>query len=317
MAYNVSALPAYTDQTDKVILQRLFTDSPILNATKGNLMTGVKGTKTINIISNSPYWQAAGCGAVNPSGSTVLTQRAVTTAGIKIEQSFCEQTLQGKFTETSLVKGQDYTSLTFNTEIVEANIDDVSKKGAIAVWQGNTSHYLDYLNKYDGLIKIIDADIVSGSLTTTNTYSGTAWSEATSRTVIKGICALIIANQDVYKGGATEIKMYMSPAMVAQYKWKRMTDNVGFDGAYGQDGKGKLYAEGTTIEIVEDPGLAGITKIYALEASNVFPATDGTNEQEKMKVWYSNDDNVIYLRANWRFGINVAFVSRCFNYLGV
>ena len=96
MAYNVLALPAYTDQTDKLILQRLFTDSPILSATKGNLMTGVKGTKTINIISNSPYWQAGGCGAVNPSGSTILTQPTVTTAGIKIEQSFCDQTLQGK-----------------------------------------------------------------------------------------------------------------------------------------------------------------------------------------------------------------------------
>lgn len=317
MAYNVSALPTYTDQTDKLILNRLFTDSPILSATKGNLMAGVKGTKTINIISSSPIWQASGCGAVNPSGSTVLTQRTVTTGGIKIEQSFCEYTLQEKYTETSLVKGQDYTSLTFNTEITDANLDDVAKKGAIAVWQANTSAWQDYLNKYDGLCKIIDADIVSGGLTSTNTYSGTAWSEANSRTVIKGLAALIIANQDVYKGGTTDIKMYMSPAMVAQYKWKRMADNAGFEGMYSQDGKGKLYAEGTTIEIVEDPGLAGLTKIYALEAANVFPATDGKSENEKVKVWYSTDDNVIYMRGNWRFGVNVAFVSRCFNYLGV
>lgn len=317
MAFDVSTLPNYTEEPAKILVNRLFTNSAILEATKGNLMVGVKSSETINVLANEAVWQTDGCGAINPSGTTAITQRTVTVGKIKIEQSFCEKTLETKFTQKLLTKGSTYTRLSMNTEITDAELDSIGKRTAIAVWQGDTANWNDKLNKYDGLIKTIDADIVTAAIQATNTYSGTAWSEANSRTVVKGLAALIIANQDVYKGGTTDIKMYMSPAMVAQYKWKRIADNVGFETAYSQDGKGKLYAEGTTIEIVEDAGLAGITKIYALEASNVYPATDAAHEEEKIDVWYSQDDNVIYLRANWKFGINVAFISKCFNYLGV
>lgn len=308
-AYDVSTLPSYTEEPAKVILNRLFTKSAILEASKGNLMTGVKSAETINIIANEAIWQTDGCGAINPSGSTAFTQRTVTVGKIKVEQSFCEKTLESKFTQKLLTVGSTYTRLALNTEIVEAELDSIGKRTATAVWQGNTSNWSAYLNKYDGLIKTIDAATIGG------TYSGTVWSEANSRTVIKGLAALIIADQDVYKGGATDIKMYMSPAMAAQYRWKLIVDNL-----YHIDPKDstqKLYAEGTTIEIVEDAGLSGITKIYAIEPNNVYPATDAASDEENIDVWYSQDDNVIYMRANWKFGVNVAFPTRIYSYLGV
>jgi hypothetical protein len=310
MAYDISALPNYTEQPEKVIFEKLFTTSPILEAIKSsaNLMTGVKSTQTINFVNTEGVWQAQGC-SFNASGGTTFTQREVSVGKPKIDLEWCEKDLEPKFTQKAMVKGSEYTSLTYNTEIVDDVLQKSAKRQATAIWQGDTTSGNAYLNKYDGLIKIIDAATIGG------TYSGTAWSEANSRTVMKGLAALVIADEDVYKGGDTEIKFYCSPAVRTAYAWKLIADN-----AYHidpKDGTQKLYVEGTTIEIVADIGLTGTNYIYAIEDMNLHGATDMENEQEKIEMWYSQDDRKLKLNIEWKFGINVAFPSRIYKYLGV
>lgn len=310
MAYVVSALPDYTEQGDKVIYNKLFTGSPLLDImkTNGNLMLGVKSAQTINIVATEGVWQAQACSR-NPSGSTTFTQRTVTVGKPKIDLSFCPRTLEPKFTQKALAKGSTYDSLIFNTEIVDDALQNIAKRQATALWKGDTTSLDAYLLHYDGLIKTINAATIGG------TYSGTAWSEANSRTVLKGLANLVIADQDVYKGGDTSIKFFMSPAMKAAYVFKLITDN-----AYHidpKDGTGKLMVEGTTIELIEDIGLAGTNYIYAIEPENIHGATDLDNEEDKVEVVYDPIGKLIYLNVEWKMGLNVAFPTRVFKYLGV
>jgi hypothetical protein len=311
MAYDVSALPNYTEQGEKVIYNKLFTNSPILDAIKNNsnLMTGVKSAQTINVITTEGVWQAQGC-ARNPSGSTTLSQRTVTVGKPKIDLSFCERDLEPKFTQKALVKGSDYESLTYNTEIAEDALQKIANRMRTAVWKGDTASVDQYLKHFNGLNKTLIADVAAG-----NIYSGTAWNEGNSRTVIKGLAALVVADTSVYVAGETNLKAYMSPAMAFAYRSKLIADNL-----YHIDPtnpKQPLYLEGTTIPVVEDAGLAGTNYIWVIEDENLHGATDLENEEDKIEMHYSKDDKVIYLNVEWKFGVNVAFPERVYGYLGV
>lgn len=310
MAYDVSALPNYTEQPEKVIFNKLFTSSPVLEEIKSNanLMVGVKSAQTINVINTEGVWQTQGC-SFNASGDTSLSQRTVTVGKPKIDIEWCERDLEPKFTQRAMIKGSEYTSLTYNSEIVDDVMQKAAKRQATAIWQGDTSSGNAYLNKYDGLIKIIDAATIGG------TFSGTAWSQANSRTVMLGMAALVVADQDVYKAGATDIKFYVSPLMRAQYVWKLIADNLFHIDP--KDGQQKVYVEGTTIEVVADIGLTGTNFIYAIEGDNLYGATDMENEEEKIEMWFSQDQRKLRLNIEWKFGVNVAFPQRIYKYKGV
>lgn len=309
MGYTLS-LPAYTEQPEKVIYEKVFTGSPVFEYVKsaGNIQTGIKSAETINLVATEGVWQSQAC-SLNPSGTTTFTQRTITVGKPKVDLSWCERDLEAKFTQKKLAKGGNYDSLAYNTEIVDDVMQNIAKRAATAIWQGDTTSTDEYLNKFDGLIKLINAATIGG------TYSGTAWSEANSRTVMKGLAALVIADQDVYMGGNTNIKFFCSPAVKAAYKWKLINDNVGYKGAY--DNTDKLFVEGTNIEVVEDPGLAGTNYIFAIEPDNIYVGTDMENEQERVDLWFSKDDQKIYFHTEWKMGVNFAFGTRIYKYLGV
>lgn len=311
MGYVVSSLTNYTEENaEKVIYNQLFTGSPVLDVIKGNgnLMTGVKSAQTINVISTTPIFQSQAC-SLNPSGSTTFTQRTVTVGKPKIDMSWCERDLEPKFTQKKMAKGGNYDALTYLKEVIGDTMQKAAQKNRTAIWQGDTTSWNEDLNKYDGLVKIINNAVIGG------TYSGTAWSSTNSRTVMQGIAAQVTADSDVYQNGNTELKAYMSPAMAYAYRAKLIADNL--YSLVGTDAKQPLFIEGTTIPIVEDAGLAGLNYIYLIEDSNLHGATDMENEEEKYDVWFSKDDQKIYFHTEWKFGVNVAFPTRIYKYLGV
>jgi hypothetical protein len=310
MAWQLAGLNPYTNEPEGVIYQKLFTGSPILEQVKaaGGIQTGIKSAETINIISTDAVWQDQGCDVV-PSGDTSITQRTITVGKVTQKLKFCESQLEPYYTQKSLAAGSEYDALTFKNEIVDEMLGKTAKRLATSIWQGDTNSINEYLNKFDGLIKLINAATIGG------TFSGTAWLESNSRVVMKGLAALVIANQDVYQGGATNIKFYCSPAVAAAYRWKLIADNVGYAGAYNPDGK--LFVEGTTIEVIEDIGLAGTNYIFAIEPDNVRFGTDLENEQEEVRDWYDPNTQHLYVQSSFKFGVNFAFPTRIFKYLGV
>lgn len=312
MGYVVSALTNYTaEDANKVIYNKLFTASPILDAIKNNsnLMTGVKSAETINIIATRGVWQAQAC-SVNPSGSSTFTQRTVTVGKMKVDLSFCESALEPKFTQKKMVKGSTYDALTYVNEIVGDIDQNIANDMATAVWQGDTASVDAFLKLFNGLNKTLIADVAAG-----NIASGTAWSSANSRTVMQALATKVVADTSVYHGGVSTAKAYMSPAMAFAYRQKLITDNLYHLNAFGENQQ--LFIEGTTIPIVEDKGLAGTNYIWVIEDENLHGATDMENEEEKHDIWYSKDQDLIYFNARWKFGVNVAFPTRVYGYLGV
>jgi hypothetical protein len=303
MGYSITA-PSYVEQPEQLIYQKLFSGSPTMDLVK-NKQTGIKSAETINVVNTRGVFQAQSC-AFNASGSTTISQRTITVGKTKIDMLWCERDLEPYFTQRKLAAGGDYDSLAYSKEIIDDTMQQAKEDIEIALWQGDTTSTNAYLNRFDGFVKIIGAATIGG------TYSGVAWSEANSRTVIKGLATLVIANNDVYQGNPT-VKMLMSPQMAATYRFKLRTDNL-----FNTTGEeSKLYAEGANIEIVEVAGLSGLNYIYAIEPENMYIGTDMANEEEKFKVWKSDDDQNLKFHAEWKLGVQIAFPSRVYRYLGV
>lgn len=303
MAYSITAV-AYVEQPEQLIYAKLFSGSPTMDLVK-NKQTGIKSAETISVVNTRGVFQAQAC-SFNASGDTSITQRTITVGKTKIDMLWCERDLEPFFTQKKLAAGGDYDSLAYSKEIIDDTMEKAKRDIEIALWQGDTTSTNAYLNRFDGFVKIINAATIGG------TFSGTAWSEANARVAIKGLANLVIANNDVYQGNPT-IKMLMSPQMAATYRFKLRADNL-----FNTTGnEAKLYAEGANIEIVEVAGLSGLNHIYAIEPENMYIGTDMANEEEKFKVWKSDDDQNLKFHAEWKLGVQIAFPSRVYRYLGV
>lgn len=304
MAYNVSALPAYTKQDAKRLLnEQLFEGGETLPFMQ--IRPGIKSADTLDVVATEGVWQAQAC-SFSASGDTTFTRRTLTVGKIQIAQQWCEQDLEPYFLQAEMKAGGSYDSLTFNEQIIGETMAKVRKRVETAIWMGDLQSTDAYLKHFDGLVDIINAASIGG------TYSGTAWSQANSRTVMLGLAALVVANPNIKQ---EDIKFFCSPVTLQQYRWKLMADNLYHNA--GTDAK--MYVEGTNIEIVPVNGLSTATagSIFAIEPNNMYLGTDMTGEYEDYKVWFSDDDQVIKFLTRFKMGVQVPFPSRIYKYLGV
>jgi hypothetical protein len=201
MAFSVGTLANYTDEQKFPLIRKA-----VLSAKTASLLTlqaGVKSASAINILESDAVFQADGCG-FNASGTTALTQRVITVGAIKVQEALCPKTLEAKYIQTQLAPGSMYDSIPFEQIYAEEKADQIAKAVEVALWQGDLASATANLNKFDGLLKVIDgaysaanvnAQKISGTVATTSgsaTVTGT--STLFSTQVVAGDKLVIGAN---------------------------------------------------------------------------------------------------------------------------
>lgn len=290
MAYNLAGLTNnYVDEIKNDYIIKTITQGTTASLMK--VQTGVKSAETINIIATRGVWQ--GKTACNPtaSGTTTLTQRELTVGGVSVILEWCEESLETYSTQTRMKQGSTYTDLTFRTQILDDVKQNILADKEVAIWQGDTTAGSAYLNKFDGLIKIIDA-------ATAVTATPVAWSVANSRTAVQNALTAITA--DMYTAG--NLKMFMGQTEARDYRLK-----LGIDNLYHLTGAdAKLYAENSDIEIVPVAGLNGTKKVYVMSPDNMFLGTDMEGEDEKFDLKVLENEK-LRLTVKFKLGVQVAF----------
>ena len=290
MAFDVSALTAYTDQSSTDLLTAVQFKSE--TAALAGLQAGIKSAATLQLLATNSVPQDGSSCAFNASGSVTFTQRTLTTYAIKFQDTLCIRTLEAYWTQLLLKKGQNYTESDIPAKIMDNIVGGIKQRLETADWQGDTTSVSSYLNRYDGLIKIINN--ASGVVTATaSTYNST-----NARTIV----ANIVNNIPAQLKGNPAIKIYMGYDAAEIYRQKLMNDNLYHVPAGSSDQEG-MYAEGSVHQIVPVHGLDGMYSqsgkscIFALNiAENAFLGCDMLNEEEdalmgldqyKENVWYS------------------------------
>lgn len=294
MGYSVGTIPAYTEQDAKNIIRKMIAEGT--TASLMTVQTGIKSAETINIFASELVWQAnTGCGFL-ASGATTGTQRTITVGKFKLEGSWCEQELEPLFYQKEMAAGSDYDMLTYRNEIVDDIVMNYNKRKEVAIWQGDTASLNVYLNKFDGLLKIIAA-------ASPVTATPVAWSVANSRTALQNAYAVMTDDMLI----DPNFKVFIGTAEARDYRMK-----LGIDNLYHNDGKDTtLYLENTNIEIVPTIGLSGTKKVIGISTkTNMYLGTDLETEANALgtaKLFYDESEDLLKFSAKIKLGVQIAF----------
>ena len=292
MAFDVSALASDFVKEDpaKVIYKMLAQGS---TSSLMVVQPNIKSAETINLLASRAVWQSGTACGFSASGDTVATQRTLTVGKIKLNMKWCDKDLEPTFLQGALTAGSSYDTLALREQILADIAQNINLDVENAIWQGDTASGNVYLNKFDGLIKIINA--ASNEVTATPS----AWSVANSRTALQAVYAAL--TDDMLANPKLRVCMGLSEAR--DYKMKLSIDNL-----YHITGmEGKLYLENTDVEIVPVKGLSGTKKIYAIALDNMFLGVDLANEEEKFDLFYAKEADEIRFVSEFKMGVQVAF----------
>lgn len=312
MALSFSGLSAYTKQLVKPLLTSAVFDAKTqqLIMSNGVVLTGVKSSASIPLMDTDAVFGTQSC-SFDASGTTTFSQRTVTVGKIKVEEKICPKDLEAYFTQEALRAGSTYEDFG-NSDFQKAFLDKKNARIAAqletAIWQGDTGSGTANLNKFDGLIKLIDA----GSPVDANVSGFTGVATITTITQSN----VIAATEGIYKAIPVEVLNKGDVKIFVGNDWYRLLimayRALNLFAYNPQDSNARSFIlPGTDIEILAVNGLNGTGDAYAISLSNIAMAVDLEDEETNYKMWYSEDNNDVRFRVEFKLGVNVAYTSEC------
>jgi hypothetical protein len=274
----------------------------------GIVLTGIKSSAAIPLMDTDAVFQTDGCG-YSPSGTTSFTQRTVTVGKIMIAETICPKDFEAKFTQEALRAGSNYTDFG-NAEFLDAYL---AKKNAriaaqleTAIWQGDATGATAATNKFDGLQKLIDPTAVDANVTAFTGLSAVVSTITQSN--------VVAATEGIYKAipaavvGKGDVKIFVG------YDWYRLLimayRALNLFSYNPQDANANSFIlPGTNIEIIAVHGLNGTGDAYAFSMSNAVMAVDLEDEENNYRLWFSEDNQEVRSKVNFKIGVNLAFPS--------
>jgi len=307
MAFSVSSLANYTKENEALLVTSsvLGAKTASLIKSAGNVMVGVKSAETINIMDTDAFFQAGGTCGWNASGTTSFTQRTVTVGKIKVQEALCPKTLEAKYLQKALPTGSTYDSIPFEQEFSDKKALTIAAQLETAIWQGDTASANGNLNKFDGLIKLINAASGVVDANVSGFVSGAPLTSITASNVIalldgvyKAIPAKVVA--------ADDMTIFVGQDTFRTYTIALKNANM-FNYAFDGKADSEFVLPGTSIKVVAVAGLNGTNDIFALRLSNLFLGTDLLNEEEKFEIFFAKEADEVRFAAEFKMGVNIAF----------
>ena len=283
----VTSLPAYV-QDNKDLLIKNFALVGGETRKRISVQTGIKKDEHINYLNLTPTFQSGvGCG-FTAQGEATLTQRLIETARFKVNMEFCPDTLIGKYAEYQVsINASENESLPFEAYIMEALTNEIVKKIETTIWGGVKG--TDLIDGFLTLAKA-DSDVVDVVIEGTSAYAD----------ILKVYNAM--SEYTLEQGG----EIYVSPAKFRAFMQEMVEKNY-FHYNPGNAEPGEFLLPGSNVKVVRTPGLAGQTEVVGTFAKNTYYGSDLENAAEDIKVWYSDDDDLIKVAAKWNMGVQFAF----------
>lgn len=293
-AFNVSTLPAYV-QDNKDLLLKNFALVGGGTRSRISIQTGVKHSANLNFIEIAPTLQDGSACGFSSAGDVSLTQRKIETAAIKINLDICPQTLRGKYAEYLISMNATEDELPFEEYIMEGVTNVLARRIETLMWQGDKSKTSDTNIKWiDGFLKIAGAEagVKDVTITLTSVFDAIAkvYESMTDEAIERGA------------------EIYVSPANYRKFMSELVAKNFFHYAGAVESAPTEFFFPGTSAKVVMTPGLTGVdNKIVGTFAKNLFYGCDMENDEEDIKVWWSNDADLYKLKASWNSGVQIAF----------
>jgi hypothetical protein len=307
--YNVAGLQPYVDEQREDLIHRSVTEAQTLSYIA--IQQGIKGSEELKLLNDSIVYQTGDC-SMSPSGDTIFTDRAISVETIGYLKRFCQKDLAGFWTQLALRPGamaEDKT-LPFEQILINYLLELHAFELEKLIWQGNKATgngNLAFMNGFNSFLTVANGCVDlnqtgTSSIDATNAFD--IFYEAFTNTpsnIAEGqdfICFTGRENFNFLLKNLVDLNLYnYNPTQIATLS--------------------ELLLPGTNMRVVKLNGLNGTTKIYTGRASHFFFGTDLSSDFESYDLWYSFDDDVIYLRSKFRAGVQVPFLNQVGTYEGL
>jgi hypothetical protein len=306
MAFNVGSLADYTIQNEKLLVTKSLFDAKtqkIIQAS-GNVMSSVKSAETINVLDTDAVFQTGGtCGFLS-SGSSTFTQRSLAVGKFKVHESLCPKTLETKYTQLALLPGSINEGIPFEQQYTGMKAQVIAEQLETALWQGNTGSANVNLNKFDGLIKLIDDSAVAANGNSTGITVATGITATNALTIVKNIKNAIPARVK----GKSDVRLYCGWEVFDVIVDAYVNANLFNYGASQLNYEnGEFTIPGTAYKLSAIHGLDGTNRLFAMRDSNLYMGCDILGEEDKWEIFYAKEAMEVRFVAEWKLGIQVAF----------
>ena len=316
MSFSLGGLTAYTKELVTPLLSAAVFSAKTqeLIVSGGIVLPGVKSSTKIPLFDTDAVFGTQSC-SFDPSGTTSFTQREITVGKIKIEEKLCVKDLEAFFTQEALKAGSTYEDFT-NADFQKAYLDKKNQKIAAqletAIWAGDTTSGAANTNKFEGLQK----QIAAGSPVDANVSAFTGIAVVT--TIAQS--NVIAATEGIYKAIPVAVLAKGDVKIFVGDDWYRLLImayralNLFAYNPKDSESKGFILP-GTDVEIVAVNGLNTTGDAYAISLSNLAMAVDLIDEETSYKMWYSEDNNDVRYRVEFKIGVNVAFTNEVVKFI--
>lgn len=293
MAFVLTGLTNYVEEKRLPLYQRSQLNANFLKKT--NTMTDVKGKTALNLISTDVVFQSGASCGFNASGDTKMTQRMLDPKPLKINMQWCHKDLLPYWTQYQVKVA---AGLQQDIPFEEYITNEIADKTAIALEKMYFQGASGQTNQFEGIISLLNT--ASGS-----THNVTAASGTSVYTFIK----------DVAKAIPVEVKekddavILVSAQLFEDFIQELVTANLFH---YNPNNDYQEYVlPGTNVKVLKVNGLNGASDDYEYaiggRLNNLFYGFDGEGDEDKYDIWYSKDDRVVKLAAEFIAGAQVAY----------
>jgi len=296
MAFNISSLPQYVDQTSKTLLVDTVFGNQTASVLKdaGSITVGVKGQHALQLLSSDVSFQSNTLCGRNPNGNANFTQAIITVYPLKDEQNLCNKPLENTWMVQYLTKGQVYTEAMFANDIMSARALKIAQENEKLMWSGDTVALSasTTLGKLDGFMK----QIAAGAY-----IPLTGGTVATGATIVERLQAAFLAMPSKITEQSDAV-IFLSTALYNEYTVALALKNL-----YHPSEDKTLF--GTTIKLVPVDGLNGSRNIYVGRLRSFQMATDLIGEEDKAIMQYSIETQNIYMDFHWALGVKAIYIN--------
>jgi hypothetical protein len=293
---NLSAINASLDK-GRELISAPFESARLFDYIR--LLTNIKSGDYLPLINFEPSFVAGGCSYTN-NNNVVLSERVMTTKLLKSDVTLCPNDLAGSGFERYLAPGANTDGFTFEDALKTYLIG----KYALAI-QNMALTGVAGNNSIDGLVTRIYAE--SGVLQVT----GTAPSATDALTKLFAI---------YQKMPAVTTSADKRPVIIVGNDWLKnavlqaFNDNRYF-GNVAIDADNGFILPATNVRVQGFDVLNGTNKAIAGTGDLLFVGTDLQDDMAQLIYWWSEDNQEIRTRIQFRLGTQIAFPSLFVRYI--
>jgi hypothetical protein len=299
MSFNVSSLPAYTDQlsTDLIsaaLLKSFTTEFVTIEAGK------TAGTSTINLMNSTVDIKDATCGfAAGQVGSnaTVFSQIPLVVGSKMLKEQMCPEDLRSKWTSSQLGAGAQQETVPFAELIANNKMANIAKYVENTIWQGDGATLTGLLYQTEN---------AQGSINSAGAY--TQWTSSTA-----------IAEFWLNVGSLTpelqtedDLVMYTSYANYQALVAALINTGASVIGTFAQvsnasgvNAPSSFVFPGTNITVFAAPGINDAARVIIAPKKYIFFGTGLLDEMDTFKFYYNEADDIMNFNAKFRLGTAV------------